>query len=97
MKNGPVYADRAQRWFEPAHALLGAEYFTHAWGSLYVLSGRAAAAAAALPPGALRFFNNEGARAPPGAPSVCRAAWPHASESRRAACGWERQHPGPGA
>jgi len=69
MKNGPVYADRAQRWFEPAHALLGAEYFTHAWGSLYVLSGRAAAAAA-LPPGALRFFNNEGARAPAGG-SLC--------------------------
>ena len=61
MKNGPVFTDRRQRWFESAHALLGAEYFTHAWGSLYVLSGRAAAAAVAMPLGALRFFNNEGA------------------------------------
>ncbi|KAK9831532.1 hypothetical protein WJX81_006529 [Elliptochloris bilobata] len=59
MKNGPVFTDRRQRWFEPAHALLGAEYFTHAWGSMYVLSGRAAAAAATLPSGMLRFFNNE--------------------------------------
>lgn len=49
------------RWYEPQHALLGGEhYFTHAWGSIYVLSGTAAANIARMPEGALRFFANEG-------------------------------------
>ena len=49
------------RWYEPQHAVLGGgHYFTHAWGSIYVLSGKAAANIARMPDGSLRFFANEG-------------------------------------
>lgn len=49
------------RWYEPQHEVLGSTtYFTHAWGSLYVVSGRIAAILSAVNPGTLRFFNNEG-------------------------------------
>jgi len=34
MKRGPVYSDPSNRWYEPQHALLGDEYFSHCWGSL---------------------------------------------------------------
>jgi hypothetical protein len=34
MKRGPVYHDPSNRWYEPQHALLGSEYFSHCWGSL---------------------------------------------------------------
>ena len=56
--------DPKLRWYEPQHALLGDQkYFTHAWGSVYVLSDHAASTLArvseAVPDG-LRFFNNEG-------------------------------------
>ena len=61
MKNGPVFADRKYRWYERQWALLGDKYFTHAWGTLYVLSGRIAAQIASMPDGILRFFSNEGA------------------------------------
>lgn len=47
-KNGPVLSDPAFKWAEPAAALLGDAYFTHFWGSAYVLSARAARAVAAL-------------------------------------------------
>ncbi|CAK0762726.1 hypothetical protein CVIRNUC_002986 [Coccomyxa viridis] len=60
MKNGPVFADRKYRWYERQWALLGDKYFTHAWGTLYVLSGRIAAQIASMPDGILRFFSNEG-------------------------------------
>ena len=60
MKNGPVYSDRNYRWFERNWPLLGDKYFTHAWGTLYVLSGRIAAQIGSIPDGALRFFSNEG-------------------------------------
>ena len=64
MKTGGIQRNPVMRWFEPQHTVLGGDqYFTHAWGSLYVLSNRAALALAsiitALPTG-LRFFNNEG-------------------------------------
>lgn len=49
------------RWYEPQHAVLGGEtYFTHAWGSIYVLSGKTASMIAAMPLGSFRFFANEG-------------------------------------
>lgn len=60
MKNGPVYSDRKYRWFERNWPLLGDKYFTHAWGTLYVLSGRIAAQIGSIPDGTLRFFSNEG-------------------------------------
>jgi galactosylxylosylprotein 3-beta-galactosyltransferase len=47
-KNGPVLNDPALKWSEPAAALLGDSYYTHFWGSAYVLSARAAGAVAAL-------------------------------------------------
>jgi galactosylxylosylprotein 3-beta-galactosyltransferase len=60
MKTGPIYTSRSQRWFEPQYAVLGGKsYFAHCWGTLYALSGGAAAAVAAMPPGAMRFFANE--------------------------------------
>lgn len=59
-KNGPVFADPALRWHEPAAPLLGPEYFTHFWGPAYALSARAAAAVVALASSApLRHLANE--------------------------------------
>jgi hypothetical protein len=63
MKTGVVIKTPRQRWYEPQHAVLGgsdSSYFTHAWGPIYVVSGRVAEDLAALRPGSLRFFNNEG-------------------------------------
>ncbi len=64
MKTGTVFRDQHLRWYEPQHALIGGEsYFTHAWGSIYVLSGHAAktlALVSSAVPNGLRFFNNEG-------------------------------------
>lgn len=59
MKNGPVYASPEFRWYEPSHALLGPDYFTHCWGSAYVLSGKAVDAVVNIPRGMLRFLANE--------------------------------------
>ncbi len=59
-KQGEVFNDPRIKWYEPQFSLLGSQYFTHVWGSSYVVSGRAAQALASLPPGMLRFFNNEG-------------------------------------
>ena len=59
MKTGPIYTSRQYRWFEPQHAVLGGEYFTHCWGTIYVLSGHAADLLAAMDPSKLRFFANE--------------------------------------
>lgn len=60
MKNGDVYSDPNMRWFERQWPLLGKTYFTHAWGTLYVLSGSVAAHLSSVPDGLLRFFGNEG-------------------------------------
>ncbi len=59
MKRGDVQKNQAYKWFEPQHQLLGGEYFSHAWGSLYVLSGRAADAMSSVSPSLLREFENE--------------------------------------
>jgi galactosylxylosylprotein 3-beta-galactosyltransferase len=59
MKTGPVIKSDKYRWFEPQHALIGSEYFAHAWGTIYVLSGRVAADLGAMRDGALRHFANE--------------------------------------
>lgn len=60
MKTGTIFKSATLRWYEPQHALLGSQsYFAHCWGSVYVLSGRAAAAVEALQPDSLRFFANE--------------------------------------
>lgn len=61
MKQGDVFSSKDIRWYEPQHSLLGGKYFTHVWGSSYVVSGKAAAAISTLPVGLLRFFANEGA------------------------------------
>ena len=61
MKTGQIMKSPEWRWYEPQHAVLGGgHYFTHAWGSIYVLSGKAAANIASMPEGSLRFFANEG-------------------------------------
>lgn len=31
MKNGQVIKTPRYRWYEPSHALLGSQYFTHTW------------------------------------------------------------------
>lgn len=62
MKTGVVIKSPHQRWYEPQHAILGgpnSQYFTHAWGPVYAVSGRVAHLLTTLPPGSLRFFNNE--------------------------------------
>ena len=60
MKTGPIYTTKNFRWYEPQHAVLGSQsYFTHCWGSIYVLSGRAAQMLASVEPSLLRFFANE--------------------------------------
>ncbi len=60
MKNGDVYSDPRMRWFERQWQLLGKTYFTHAWGTFYVLSSAIATQISSLPDGLLRFFGNEG-------------------------------------
>lgn len=64
MKTGQVFRDPHLRWFEPQNSLIGGKsYFTHAWGSVYVLSKHAASILATLSsaaPQGLRFFINEG-------------------------------------
>lgn len=61
MKTGQIMKSPEWRWYEPQHAVLGGgHYFTHAWGSIYVLSGKAACSVAQMPEGSLRFFANEG-------------------------------------
>jgi galactosylxylosylprotein 3-beta-galactosyltransferase len=60
MKTGQVYTSKSFRWYEPQHAVLGSSsYFTHCWGTIYVLSGRAAEHLATLNSNMLRFFANE--------------------------------------
>ncbi|KDD72366.1 galactosyltransferase, partial [Helicosporidium sp. ATCC 50920] len=59
MKQGEVFSAPNFRWFEPQHALLGGHYFTHAWGSVYALSGAAAQQLLDLPLASLRHFANE--------------------------------------
>jgi hypothetical protein len=61
MKTGQIMKSPRYRWFEPQFTLLGGgSYFTHAWGSIYVLSGRVAADLGAMRGGTLRHFANEG-------------------------------------
>lgn len=60
MKRGEVFTSESTRWYEPQFALLGRSYYTHCWGSIYVLSGRAANLISSIPEGNLRFLNNEG-------------------------------------
>eukprot|EP00803_Ostreobium_quekettii_P008075 evm.model.scf_194.3 EVM.evm.TU.scf_194.3 scf_194:20205-23426(+) len=60
MKNGHIFTDPSLRWYEPQHRLLGSkDYFSHAWGCVYALSGRAATLISSIDPKMFRFFNNE--------------------------------------
>ncbi|KAK9803488.1 hypothetical protein WJX73_007726 [Symbiochloris irregularis] len=60
MKTGQIMKDARYRWHEPQHEVLGsATYFTHTWGSFYILSGRIAGVLATIQPGTLRYFANE--------------------------------------
>ncbi|KAL3152446.1 hypothetical protein ABBQ32_001493 [Trebouxia sp. C0010 RCD-2024] len=59
MKTGQIMTSPEWRWYEPQHAVLGSkQYFTHAWGSIYVLSGTAASSIAQMP-SRMRYFANE--------------------------------------
>lgn len=35
-----VISEPSNRWYEPRETLLGQEYFMHAFGSFYIVSGR---------------------------------------------------------
>ena len=59
MKRGNVIKKPTIKWNEPQHALLGDQYFLHAWGPAYVLSAHIAAAVTSIPPELLRAFANE--------------------------------------
>jgi hypothetical protein len=61
MKTAGVISNSKDRWYEPRGALLGHEYFMHALGSLYVVSGRAVHDWIAPNAAALRLLSNEGA------------------------------------
>ena len=90
MKTGQIIKSPRYRWYEPQHALLGGhDYFTHAWGTAYVLSGAAAAALAAVRGGTLRHFANEGE----GAGRGC-GGWGGGRGGRQAGA-MERQGPPP--
>ena len=55
--------NQQQRWYEPQHVVLGSStYFTHAWGSIYVVSGQVAYDIARIRQGRLRYLANEGGR-----------------------------------
>lgn len=60
MKRGHVRSSPRLRWYEPEHALLGDEYFTHALGTAYAVRGSVARRLVSLPAGAgLRRLANE--------------------------------------
>ena len=83
MKTGPIQTDPQWKWHEPQHEVLGSSsYFTHAWGSLYILSGRVAGYLSQLPPGMLRFFANEGGTPADWARSSAQAWLRHARSLR---------------
>jgi Galactosyltransferase len=60
MKNGAVFGNNDSKWFEPLWTLIGPEYYMHAWGSAYVLSGDALAKWIAPNEQLLRKSSNEG-------------------------------------
>ena len=61
MKTGGIVTNQQQRWYEPQHVVLGSStYFTHAWGSIYVVSGQVAYDIARIRQGRLRYLANEG-------------------------------------
>eukprot|EP00873_Tetraselmis_striata_P008348 jgi/Tetstr1/428612/TSEL_018601.t1 len=59
-KRGPIITRSNRKWFEPDHARLGdGNYFSHAYGPLYILSGRVIGMLASVPMDFLRHFMNE--------------------------------------
>ena len=56
-----VISDPKNRWFEPREVLLGQEYFLHAYGSFYVVSGRSVSEWIVPNAPMLRKLGNEGA------------------------------------
>lgn len=60
MKTGAIQADKRYKWYEEQHALLGDNtYFAHSWGSMYVLSHKAAKTISEIDEHALRYLANE--------------------------------------
>ncbi|KAJ4748877.1 Hexosyltransferase [Rhynchospora pubera] len=59
MKKGPVFTDPNLKWYEPLSSLLGKEYFLHAYGPIYALSGDVVASLVALRNNSFRMFSNE--------------------------------------
>ena len=56
-----VISNPNNRWYEPREALLGQEYFLHAFGSFYVVSGRSVTEWIVPNAPMLRKLSNEGA------------------------------------
>ncbi len=59
MKHGVTWTQPGTRWFEPAHLLIGATYYLHAYGSIYALSGRVVQEVVVANFGHLRMLSNE--------------------------------------
>jgi hypothetical protein len=66
-----VISEPSDRWYEPREALLGQEYFMHAFGSFYLVSGHAVDEWIVPNAPMLRKLSNEGAR-------LARISIPHA-------------------
>lgn len=60
MKTGAIQTDKQYKWYEEQHAVLGDNtYFTHTWGSMYVLSNRAVRSMLQIKKENLRYLANE--------------------------------------
>ena len=60
MKHGSVWTTPGSRWYEPSFLLIGATYYMHAYGSIYVMSGRTVDKVVVRNFNYLRMFANEG-------------------------------------
>ncbi|KAK8955686.1 putative beta-1,3-galactosyltransferase 12 [Platanthera guangdongensis] len=59
MKKGPIITNPKLKWYESSGHLLGNEYFIHAYGPIYALSGEVVASLAEARNDSLRMFDNE--------------------------------------
>eukprot|EP01026_Neomeris_dumetosa_P069082 TRINITY_DN680_c5_g1_i1.p1 TRINITY_DN680_c5_g1~~TRINITY_DN680_c5_g1_i1.p1 ORF type:complete len:331 (-),score=45.76 TRINITY_DN680_c5_g1_i1:561-1553(-) len=57
MKHGQVF--KSGKWFEPNHLMLASEYYLHAYGSIYVISGKIAREVILKNQNYLRMLANE--------------------------------------
>eukprot|EP01025_Chloroclados_australasicus_P015974 TRINITY_DN1779_c0_g3_i1.p1 TRINITY_DN1779_c0_g3~~TRINITY_DN1779_c0_g3_i1.p1 ORF type:complete len:500 (-),score=47.29 TRINITY_DN1779_c0_g3_i1:810-2114(-) len=59
MKHGQVWKTPGTRWYEPAHLMLASDYYLHAYGSFYIISGDVAHDVILLNKDKLRMLANE--------------------------------------